>query len=173
MHPTASPSITALRHRVVDYLAELTVDATFTVLRWLYTPEDLPRHYPQQYRSCRYRQEGDCMTDTTNATIGEAAQDYARHLSVAVLKAGACGRVHVQSPGSVTTASAQHEQWPSLRLHLCRQEVAIYCVPTSDGVVLVIAAAGHPSRYLPTWGAPAQDFAAPAYTIARDLVSHH
>lgn len=95
------------------------------------------------------------MTDTTNATIGEAAQDYARHLSVAVLKAGACGRVHVQSPGSVTTASAQHEQWPSLRLHLCRQEVAIYCVPTSDGVVLVIAAAGHPSRYLPTWGARA------------------
>lgn len=41
MHPNASPSITALPHRIVDYLAERTVDATFTVLRWLYTPEDL------------------------------------------------------------------------------------------------------------------------------------
>lgn len=118
------------------------------------------------------------MTDTTNAadaTIGEAAQDYVRHLSVAVLKAGACGRVHVQSPdpASAAAVATPHEQWPSLRLHLCRHEVAIYCVPTSDGIVLVIAAHGHPSRYLPTWGAPAQDFAAPAYTIAHDLVSQH
>ncbi len=111
----------------------------------------------------------------TSATTGEAAQDYERHLSVAVLKAGACGRVHVQSPDadSGATTAPPHEQWPSLRLHLCRQDVAIYCVPTSDGIVLIIAAPGHPIRYLPTWGAPVQDFAAPAYTIAHDLVSQH
>jgi len=53
----------------------------------------------------------------TSATIGEAAQDYARHLSVAALKAGACGRVHVQSPDadSGATTAPPHEQWPSGR----------------------------------------------------------
>ncbi len=76
------------------------------------------------------------------------------------------------------TAAPPHEQWPSLRLHLRRQDVAIYCVPTIDGIVLIIivliiAAPGHPSRYLPTWGAPVQDFAAPAYTTAHDFVSQH
>jgi len=52
----------------------------------------------------------------TSATIGEAAQDYARHLSVAVLKAGACGRVHVQSPdadsGATPRAVAQSATAP-------------------------------------------------------------
>ncbi len=44
MHPDASTSITALPRRLVDYLAERTGDATFTILGWLYTPEDLPEH---------------------------------------------------------------------------------------------------------------------------------
>lgn len=108
---------------------------------------------------------------TDSKTTGELAEDYARHLAVAVLKAGPCGRVHVQ-PGD-PGAGASHLRWPSLRLHICHSEVAIYCVPTGEGIVLAILAAGQPQRWLPTYDAAAEDFAAAAYTIARNLVSYH
>ncbi len=111
---------------------------------------------------------------TTDAsTIGELAEDYARHLSVAVLKAGPCGRMHVQSTDPDTAASTPHGRWPSLRLHICRCEVAIYCVPTGDGIVLAIEAPGHPERWLPTYGTPAEDFGVAVYAIARSLATCH
>ncbi len=78
-------------------------------------------------------------------------------------------------PDTTTTAWNLHLPWPSLRLHICRSEVAIYCIPTNEGIVLVILAIlapGQPQRWLPTYGTAAEDFAVPAYTIARDLVAH-
>jgi len=62
-------------------------------------------------------------------------------------------------PDTTTTAWNLHLPWPSLRLHICRSEVAIL-------------APGQPQRWLPTYGTAAEDFAVPAYTIARDLVAH-
>ncbi len=56
-----------------------------------------------------------------------------------------------------------------MTLHLHGREVQVFCLPTSQGVVVVIAESTGVSRCLPTWGAPACNFGAPTLAVARKV----
>ncbi len=56
-----------------------------------------------------------------------------------------------------------------MTLHLHGREVQVFCLPTSQGVVVVIAESTGVSRCLPTWGAPACNFGAPTLVVARKV----
>jgi len=60
-----------------------------------------------------------------------------------------------------------------VELHLHGPEVQVFCLPTSQGVVLVIAEPTGVSRCLPTGGAPACNFGAPTLAVARQFTEHH
>lgn len=111
---------------------------------------------------------------TTDAsTIGELAEDYARHLSVAVLKAGPCGRMHVQSTDPDTAASTPHAGG-----RRCDCTSAAARSPSTASPPAT--ASSSPSRppdtpsggYPPTAPQP-KDFGVAVYAIARSLATCH
>ncbi len=102
------------------------------------------------------------MTTTTHheiRSVGVLSGDYACALRTVLLRAGAPGRVQYdQYPAdSIDAQAGPHTHWAFVRLHVAGHEVRVFCLPTSQGVVLVLTDTGDFSRCLPTWGAPARD----------------
>jgi len=116
------------------------------------------------------------MTTTTHheiRSVGALSGDYACALRTALLRAGAPGRVQCdQYPAdSIGAQAGPHTRWAFVRLHVAGQEVRVFCLPTSQGVVLVLTDTGGFSRCLPTWGAPARDFGTAALAVAREVAT--
>jgi len=120
----------------------------------------------------------EALTDST--PLGAVSEQYASTLMTAVIRAGAPGRViRAGAPGRVIrghyppgTDAAQdglHARWSFVGLHLQGQDVRIFCVSTSQGVLLMIEARGGTMRCLPTWGAPAATFGAAALAVAHEI----
>jgi hypothetical protein len=109
----------------------------------------------------------------TERSVGAISGDYACALRTALLQAGAPGRVQcAQYPAESGLAhEGPHARWPFVRLHLAGRDVRVFCLPTSQGVVLVIADATGTSRCLPTWGAPARAFGAATLAVAREVLT--
>ncbi len=113
------------------------------------------------------------MTTTAHQearSVGALSGDYACALRTALLRAGAPGRVQCdQYPAdSIDAQSGPHTRWAFVRLHVAGHEVRVFCLPTSQGVVLVLTDTAGVSRCLPTWGAPARDFGTAALAVARE-----
>jgi len=87
------------------------------------------------------------MTTTTHheiRSVGALSGDYACALRTALLRAGAPGRVQCdQYPAdSIGAQAGPHTRWAFVRLHVAGQEVRVFCLPTSQGVVLVLTDTG-------------------------------
>ncbi len=111
----------------------------------------------------------EALTDST--PLGVVSERYASTLMTAVIRAGAPGRVirgHYP-PGTDAAREGLHARWSFVGLHLQGQDVRIFCVPTSQGVILMIEARGGTMRCLPTWGAPAPTFGAAALAVAHQI----
>jgi hypothetical protein len=111
----------------------------------------------------------EALTDST--PLGAVSEQYASTLMTAVIHAGAPGRVirgHYP-PSSDAAQEGLHARWYFVGLHLHGQDVRIFCVPTSQGVLLMIEARGGTMRCLPTWGAPAATFGAAALAVAHEI----
>ncbi len=111
----------------------------------------------------------EALTDT--APLGAVSEQYASTLMTAVIRAGAPGRVirgHYP-PGTEAAQEGLHARWYFVGLHLHGQDLHIFCVPTSQGVLLMIEARGGTMRCLPTWGAPAATFGAAALAVAHEI----
>lgn len=116
------------------------------------------------------------MTTTTRQeirSVGGVTGDYACALRTALLRAGAPGRVQCAqyAADSIDAQAGPHTRWPFVRLHLAGHDVRVFCLPTSEGVVLIVADAAGFSRCLPTWGAPARDFGTAALAVAREVAT--
>jgi len=107
-------------------------------------------------------------------TLGAVSARYASALMTAVIQAGAPGRVFCarHAPGSESAQEGPHTCWSFVCLRVSAHQVRVFCMPTSQGVVLVIGTTDGTSRCLPTWGAPAEAFGASAVAIARQLCGH-
>jgi hypothetical protein len=84
----------------------------------------------------------EALTDT--APLGAVSEQYASTLMTAVIRAGAPGRVirgHYP-PGTEAAQEGLHARWYFVGLHLHGQDLHIFCVPTSQGVLLMIEARG-------------------------------
>lgn len=93
----------------------------------------------------------EALTDT--APLGAVSEQYASTLMTAVIRAGAPVRVirgHYP-PGTEAAQEGLHARWYFVGLHLYGQDLHIFCVPTSQGVLLMIEARGGTMRCLPTW----------------------
>ncbi len=111
----------------------------------------------------------EALTDST--PLGAVSEQYASTLMTAVIRAGAPGRVirgHYP-PGTDAAREGLHAWWSFVGLYLQGQDVRIFCVPTSQGVLLMIEARGGTMRCLPTWGAPAATFGAAALAVAHEI----
>jgi len=92
----------------------------------------------------------EAITDT--APLGAVSEQYASTLMTAMIRAGAPGRVirgHYP-PGTDAAQEGLHARWYFVGLHLHGQDLHIFCVPTSQGVLLMIEARGGTMRCLPT-----------------------
>lgn len=118
------------------------------------------------------------MTTTAHQearSVGALSGDYACALRTALLRAGAPGRVQCDqyTADSIDAQSGPHTRWAFVRLHVAGHEVRVFCLPTSQGVVLVLTDTAGVSRCLPTWGAPARDFGTAALAVAREVATAH
>jgi hypothetical protein len=104
-------------------------------------------------------------------TSGAVSARYASALMTAVIRTGAPGRViraHYL-PGSESAREGPHTCWSFVCLRVSAHQVRVFCMPTSQGVVLVIGTTDGTCRCLPTWGASAEAFGASTVAIARQL----
>lgn len=91
----------------------------------------------------------EALTDT--APLGAVFEQYASTLMTAMIRAGAPGRV-IRGHYPPATDAAQeglHARWYFVGLHLHGQDLHIFCVPTSQGVLLMIEARVAPCGAFP------------------------
>jgi len=114
----------------------------------------------------------EALTDSDSTPLGAVSEQYASTLMTAVIHAGAPGRVmrgHYP-PSSDAAQEGLYAGWCFVGLHLQGQDVRIFCVPTSQGVLLMVEARGGTMRCLPTWGAPATTFGVAALAVAHEII---
>ena len=72
-------------------------------------------------------------------------------------------------PAASPRREGPHTCWSFVCLRVSAHQVRVFCMPTTQGVVLVIGTTDGTSRCLPTWGAQAEAFGASTVAIARQL----